>query len=103
MSRDPEDPGKKYRAEEMREFLPGTMPDPQRWVRPLKKITKELTHMGDFVQHTEVKSAVRALANPIENIASFDALVQSVVSTNPFGCVSYISAGTTHAPVETSM
>ena len=56
--------------------------------------------MGDFVQHTEVKSAVRALANPIENIASFDALVQSVVSTNPFGCVSYISAGTTHAPVE---
>jgi len=56
--------------------------------------------MGDFVQHTDVKSAVRALANPIENIASFDALVQSVISTNPFGCVSYISAGTTHAPVE---
>jgi len=56
--------------------------------------------MGDFVQHTDVKSADRALANPIENIASFDALVQSVVSTNPFACVSYISAGVTHAPVE---
>src|SRR5208337_663080 len=66
----------------------------------LKKQKKELTHMGDFVQHTDVKSAVRALANPIENIASFDALVQSVVSTNPFACVSYISAGVTHAPVE---
>jgi len=56
--------------------------------------------MGDFVQQSEVKSAVRALANPIEGIAAFDALVQSVVSTNPFGCVSYISAGVTHAPVE---
>jgi len=56
--------------------------------------------MGDFVQHTDVKSAIRTLANPIENIASFDALVQSVVSTNPFACVSYISAGVTHAPVE---
>ncbi len=56
--------------------------------------------MGDFVQHTDVKSAVRALANPIEDIAAFDALVQSIVSTNPFGCVSYISAGVTHAPVE---
>jgi hypothetical protein len=58
--------------------------------------------MGDFVQHTEVKSAVRTLANPIENVAGFDALVQSVIATNPFGCVSYKSAGTTHAPVEKS-
>lgn len=56
--------------------------------------------MGDFVQHTEVKSAVRALANPIEDIAAFDALVQSVITENPFGCVSYLSAGITHAPVE---
>lgn len=56
--------------------------------------------MGDFVQHSEVKSAVRTLANPIEDIASFDALVQSVITGNPFACVSYKSAGTTHAPVE---
>ncbi|ABS54903.1 conserved hypothetical protein [Methanoregula boonei 6A8] len=56
--------------------------------------------MGDFVQHTEVKSAIRTLADPIEDIASFDALVQSVIATNPFGCVPYISAGVTHAPVE---
>lgn len=56
--------------------------------------------MGDFVQHTDVKSAVRALANPIEDVASFDALVQSVITDNPFGCVSYISAGVTHPPVE---
>lgn len=56
--------------------------------------------MGDFVQHTEVKSAVRTLAAPIADVASFEALVQSVITGNPFACVSYISAGVTHAPVE---
>ena len=56
--------------------------------------------MGDFVQHTDVKSAVRTLANPIADVAAFSAIVESVIAANPFGCVSYISAGTTHAPVE---
>jgi hypothetical protein len=56
--------------------------------------------MGDFVQHTDVKSAVRTLANPIVDVAAFSAIVESVITANPFACVSYISAGTTHAPVE---
>ncbi|MFZ2074679.1 MAG: hypothetical protein WAU64_09425 [Methanoregula sp.] len=56
--------------------------------------------MGDFVQHTDVKSAVRTLANPIVDVAAFSAIVESVIAANPFACVSYISAGTTHAPVE---
>jgi hypothetical protein len=56
--------------------------------------------MGDFIQNTAVKTAVRTLANPIADVAAFSTIVGSVIATNPFGCVSYISAGTTHAPVE---
>ncbi len=56
--------------------------------------------MGDFIQNTAVKTAVRTLANPIADVAAFSTIVDSVIAANPFGCVSYISAGTTHAPVE---
>ena len=56
--------------------------------------------MGDFVQHSNVKSAVRTLANPFADIAAFDALVQSVITGNPFGCVAYTQASTNHPPVE---
>ena len=56
--------------------------------------------MADFVQNTNVKSAVRKLANPIADIAAFDAIVQQVILNNPFGCVSYMSSGTNHPPVE---
>lgn len=56
--------------------------------------------MGDFVQNSAVKTAVRTLATPIPDVATFATIVDSVVSTNPFGCVSYMTAGTTHAPVE---
>ena len=56
--------------------------------------------MGDFVQHSIVKSAVRKLANPVADIASFNALIQSVITTNPFGCVAYLAGTTNHQPVE---
>jgi hypothetical protein len=56
--------------------------------------------MGDFIQNTAVKTAVRTLAAPIPDVATFNSIVASVIATNPFGCVSYISAGVTHAPVE---
>lgn len=56
--------------------------------------------MADFVQQSVVKSAVRVLANPIPDVAALDALVQSVIQNNPFGCVSYMSAGVNHPPVE---
>jgi hypothetical protein len=56
--------------------------------------------MGDFVQSSAVKTSVRTLAAPIPNVAAFTAIVNAVVSTNPFACVSYMSAGETHAPVE---
>jgi hypothetical protein len=56
--------------------------------------------MADFIQKTNVKSAVRTLADPIADVTAFNTLVQSVITTNPFACVSYVTAGVTHAPVE---
>ena len=56
--------------------------------------------MADFVQNTNVKSAVRKLANPIADITAFNTIVQSVITSNPFGCVSYMSSGANHPPVE---
>jgi hypothetical protein len=56
--------------------------------------------MADFVQKTTVKSAVRALANPIADVAAFNTIVQSVITDNPFACTAYESAGVNHAPVE---
>ena len=45
--------------------------------------------MGDFVQQTNVKSAVRALTTPIADVAAFNTIVQAVLTTNPFGCTAY--------------
>jgi hypothetical protein len=56
--------------------------------------------MADFVQNSETKSAVRTLANPIADVAAFNTIVQSVLTTNPFACVSYMTGGVTHDPVE---
>lgn len=56
--------------------------------------------MGDFIQNSAVKTSVRVLANPIEDVTTFTAIVNAVITNNPFACVSYISAGVTHAPVE---
>jgi hypothetical protein len=56
--------------------------------------------MVDFVQNSTIKSAVRNLANPITYVAAFDAIIQSVILNNPFGCVSYMNSGVNHPPVE---
>jgi len=56
--------------------------------------------MADYIQRTNIKSAVRTLANPITDVAAFDTIVQTVILNNPFGCVSYMSGGTNHPPVE---
>jgi hypothetical protein len=56
--------------------------------------------MGDFIQSSAVKTATRTLATPIPDVATFSNIVNGVIAANPFGCVSYISAGVTHAPVE---
>jgi len=58
--------------------------------------------MADFTQNSNVKSAVRNLASPITDVSAFDAIIQSVILNNPFGCVSYMSSGVNHPPVEKS-
>jgi hypothetical protein len=49
--------------------------------------------MGDFVQQSNVKSAVRVLATPIVDVTAFNTIVQSVLTTNPFGCTAYETSG----------
>ena len=56
--------------------------------------------MADFVQNSIVKTAVRELANPIADVSSFNTIVASVITDNPFACVAYVSAGVSHNPVE---
>ncbi|HVP97049.1 hypothetical protein [Methanoregula sp.] len=56
--------------------------------------------MADFQNGTTTKTAFRNLTNPIEDATTFNAIVQAVVVSNPFGCVSYISGGVTHPGVE---
>jgi hypothetical protein len=63
---------------------------------------QEEKNMADFVEKTVTKTAVRALANPIADVSSFDTIVQSVITGNPFGCVAYTEGGVTHQPVEKS-
>jgi len=58
--------------------------------------------MGDFVQKTVTKTAVRDLANPIADVSAFDTIVEAVITGNPFGCVAYTEAGVMHPPVEKS-
>ncbi|MFA5414564.1 MAG: hypothetical protein WC295_03645 [Methanoregula sp.] len=56
--------------------------------------------MADFVNSTTVKTSVRELANPIADVATFNTIVQSVVTDNPFACVAYMNAGVNHNSVE---
>ncbi len=56
--------------------------------------------MADFVQNSQTKTAVRVLASPIADITAFNSIVQSVITDNPFACVSYMTAGENHNPVE---
>jgi len=56
--------------------------------------------MADFTENSNVKSAVRKIADPITTVDAFNTIVQSVITTNPFGSVSYMNAGVNHPPVE---
>jgi hypothetical protein len=56
--------------------------------------------MADFTENATIKSAVRKLAAPIADVDTFNTIVQSVITTNPFGGVSYMNAGVNHPPVE---
>jgi hypothetical protein len=58
--------------------------------------------MADFVQRSNVKSAVRILANKIPDVDAFNTIVESVITSNSFECVAYMTAGQSHEPVDKS-
>jgi len=55
---------------------------------------------SDFGQGSQGKIVLRELANPIEDVSTFNLIVQSVVTDNPFSCAGYTSDGNYHAPIE---
>jgi hypothetical protein len=58
------------------------------------------TIKSDFGQDSQGKIVLRELANPIADVSTFNLIVQSVITDNPFSCVGYTSDGNNHAPVE---
>ena len=58
--------------------------------------------MADFTTSTTTKSAIRNLTEPLADVTAFDNLVQGVIASNPFLCVTYNAKGVNHAPVERS-
>ena len=53
--------------------------------------------MADFVQSANARSATRTLAEPITGVATFNMIVQSVITDNPFEYVAYMTAGESHS------
>jgi hypothetical protein len=58
--------------------------------------------MGDFIQTTIAKSSVRRLAAPLADVAALDALIQDILTTNPFSCTAYEVSGVAQPPVAKS-
>ena len=58
--------------------------------------------MGDFIQQSVTKTAVRELSVPIADIATFNTLVSGVISGNPWGCTAYDVGGVSQDPVAKS-
>jgi hypothetical protein len=56
--------------------------------------------MVDFMRNSAIKSAIRRFASPFPDVDAFDAIVESVILNNPFGCVSYMYTGANHPPIE---
>ena len=51
--------------------------------------------MTDFIETQNTRSAVRDLTIPIADITSFEAIIQDVITTNPFDCTTYEDGGIT--------
>lgn len=58
--------------------------------------------MGDFIEQSNTKTAVRELAVPIADIATFNTLVAGVVSGNPWSCTTYEVGGVAQPAVAVS-
>jgi hypothetical protein len=58
--------------------------------------------MGDFVESSITKTAVRKLAAPIADLTAFNTIVDGVVSGNPWACTAYQVGSTNYNPVTKS-
>ena len=58
--------------------------------------------MADFEQPTINKTALRDLTVPIADVESFNTLVESVITDNPFGCVGYTTKAGERTPSTSS-
>lgn len=56
--------------------------------------------MVPFIPRSSAKSAVHRLKTPFSDVYAFQAVVQSFILKNPFGCTSYMSTRKSHPPVE---
>ncbi len=58
--------------------------------------------MGDFVQQSITKTAVRELTSPISDVTTFNTLVAGVISGNPWSCTAYEIGGVAQPAVAKS-
>ncbi|WOF16622.1 hypothetical protein F1737_07905 [Methanoplanus sp. FWC-SCC4] len=58
--------------------------------------------MADFIETNNTKTANRKLENPVADIATFDAIVQALISENPLGCEGYVEKGMNIGGISTS-
>jgi hypothetical protein len=56
--------------------------------------------MANFVQKSVTKAATRVLAAPIADVTAFTAIVDDILTNNPFGCTAYQSGSETLPAVE---
>ncbi len=52
-----------------------------------------VSEIADFVEQSVIKTATRELTTPFADIAALTTVVNSVISTNPFGCTAYETGG----------
>jgi hypothetical protein len=56
--------------------------------------------MADFTLSTTNKTSVRKLSAPIADAATFNGIIENILTNNPWGCTPWESAGESHAAVE---
>jgi hypothetical protein len=56
--------------------------------------------MADFVLSTTNKTSVRSLTVPIADAATFNGIIENVLTNNPWGCTPWEGAGESHDGVE---
>ncbi|QYZ78970.1 hypothetical protein E2N92_05785 [Methanofollis formosanus] len=56
--------------------------------------------MADFVLSTTNKTSVRKLTAPIVDAATFNGIIENILTNNPWGCTPWEGAGVSHDGVE---